>query len=216
MAEIQDRRREYYIPDNFIEEGRIFQGRIRIRNLIEGIILAAVFAVPALFIISVSPRMELQGKITLIIFMCAPPAVLGITGFNGDRLFAAARSAMQWKKRKYTMLYNTTPRLLKVDIVSAHFSEDRKVDRVLDRYEDSRQRRIEEQANLSMVEGRDFTFEEDETLGKYSGNPEEGRHRTKDTGKGGKRPDAAGKNGAAGIATEINVDDVIEERMELF
>ena len=44
MAELKETARQYYIPDNYIEEGRVFQGRIRLRNLIEGIVMGLISA----------------------------------------------------------------------------------------------------------------------------------------------------------------------------
>lgn len=168
MADRQEPRKEYYIPDNFIEEGRVFQGRLKIRNLIEGIILAAIFAVPGLMIIGNS-ELSLQAMITIMMFFCVPPAIAGIAGFNGDSLFSVLKSARKWRKNNRTMLYNKSPKLLVGDPVSAMLSETRTVDLLLDRYEESVRQRVDRKANLDMVEGRDFSFAEDDLMDKYTG-----------------------------------------------
>lgn len=167
MAERQSPRKEYYIPDNFIEEGRVFQGRLRIRNLIEGIILAAIFSIPGLIIIG-NAGLSLQATITILMFFCVPPAIAGIAGFNGDSLFSVLKSARKWRKNNRTMLYNKSPKLLIDDPVSAMLSETRTVDLLLDRYEESIRQRVDRKANLNMVEGRDFFFAEDDLMDKYT------------------------------------------------
>lgn len=160
-------RREYYIPDNFIEEGRILQGRIKIRNLIEGIILALVFAVPGIAVIS-SDAMTVQGRISIMIFFCVPPLAAGVAGFNGDSLFFLIRSAWHWRKDSATMLYNPGAGLLSGDPVEKLLEKTSALDQLVERYETGVSRKIENKANERLVEGRDFVFETEDTEGRYT------------------------------------------------
>ena len=158
---------EYYIPDNFIEEGRILQGRVKIRNLIEGIILALVFAVPGIAVV-LSATMTVQGKISTMIFFCVPPLAAGIAGFNGDSLFFLIRAAWQWRKDRTTMLYNPGAGLLSGDPVETLLEKTSALDQIVERYETGLSRKIENKANERLVEGRDFVFETEDTEGRYT------------------------------------------------
>ena len=53
MAEIADKRQIYYIPDNYISESRVHIGQmtIRVRYLIDSLILTAILGVFAVFFI---------------------------------------------------------------------------------------------------------------------------------------------------------------------
>ena len=168
MAEIKEAPRQYFIPDNFIEEGRVFQGRFKIRNLIEGIILGALFGSLGVVTILVFPGMKLELKVTLIAILAVPALLFGIAGFNGDTVSVTVKSAVSWKKNKDTMLYNSKPRLLKRDPVMSVISQTSARDKILENIEDRRQENIREKANLFMEEGEDFRFAADEHVDVYT------------------------------------------------
>lgn len=166
MAELKEQRKEYYIPDNYAEEGRILQGMIKIRNLIEAVILAVIFAIPGFLIIS-NMDSAVQSKISIMIIFCLPPLILGITGFNGDSLFYTAKCAKLWKDEKSTMLFNHKPVLLKEDPVEAAINETRKLDVWIDKYETGRKEKIDRKTNINLREGVDFEFADDDSIKKY-------------------------------------------------
>ena len=168
MAEIRETPRQYFIPDNFIEEGRVFQGRFKIRNLIEGIVLGMFFGSAGIALILIFPQMKLELKVTLIAVLVIPSLLLGIAGFNGDTISVTIKSAVTWKKNRDTMLYNPKPRLLKRDPLMTVISQTSARDRILENIEERRQESIREKANLIMSEGEDFRFAVDEHVDAYT------------------------------------------------
>lgn len=167
MAEVKDKAKQYYIPDNFIEEGRILSGRIKMRNLIEAIILTIVFAFPALIIVS-NLSVSMQTRISILISICSPPAIIGIIGFNGDSVFYMLKCLHKWMSNNQTMLFNHRPKLLRDDPVSASINEPGKLDALLDRYETTLKRHVDKKVNAKYEEGRDFVFEDDMVIDKYT------------------------------------------------
>ncbi len=168
MEEKNEERKIYFIPDNFIEEGRVFQGRFRIRYLLEGLLLAAVFSSAALIIILCVPSMPMEGKICLIIFTGGPALAAGIAGYNGDPLSVVIRSAVVWSRHKTAMLYNLNPRLLKRDPLLSVMGEVRPLDGVLDSIETRRRENRERKANTPLEEGKDFRFAGDRYVDAYT------------------------------------------------
>lgn len=198
MAEIQDKRREYYIPDNFIHEGCILQGRIKIRNLIEAAVLALPFALAALAVTEASAA-GLQGRISIFICFCAPPLICGVLGFNGEGMFSLIRNFRHWRSESSPMLYNRRPVLLRMDIVEEHFSETRRIDGVLDRREGNRRKRIEDKEKMTEYLGRDIRFEEDPDVSRYTRMNREKEERRRRT-----------------AAEEYGIRDIMDGEAELF
>lgn len=168
MAELKEVRKEYYIPDNFIGEGRILQGKIRIRYLIEGVVLSLGFLAVGLAIILSFPDMALELKIAIMAILVVPPAALGIVGFNGDPISVVIKSAAAWMKNKNTMLYNPNPKLLKRDPMLSVINKQRAMDGIVETIEQKRQENIARKANLNIVEGEDYTFADDEYVDQYT------------------------------------------------
>ena len=179
MAELKDRPKEYYIPDNFIEEGRIFQGRVRVRNLIEAAVLTAAAAVPALLVIRAFPQMGMRTKIALFVFMCAPAAVLGIIGFNGDGLFEAAAYAAGWLRDSRSMIYNPKPRLLTTDPVDEKILEQSRMDRLIEQARTGQRRRAGRRTEEEFAGGTGIEFAEEVYVDRYTGGRDGVKNRTK-------------------------------------
>ena len=163
MAELNEQQTVYYIPDNYIEEGRIFQGRIRIRDLIEGLVLAIPFA-----LLGWALGKTLETKLFLSILLGGPLLVLGVIGINGDPLSVVLRSIRNFSKKKRLRLYNSNPRPYQVTPVQAIFSEESGRDRLATAYENYQQKRLNEKLNLEMVEGEDYVFAPDDHETRYA------------------------------------------------
>lgn len=168
MSELREERKIYYIPDNYIEEGRVFQGRIKVKNLVDAIVLAAAFSIIGFTVLSINPYMTLQGKISMFVFLCVPPALLGIVGFNGDSLSVAAKSAKKWMKNKQMMLYNPTPKLLKRDPLLTVVNQSGTIDSIIEVLSEEKQKNIQKKAEVNIVEGKDYTFAKDEYVDRYT------------------------------------------------
>lgn len=182
MQHENDTPTRYLIPDNFIGEGTVFQGRIKIRNLIEAVILSAVFFFPGLLVIKLSGIQSLQARVSILAALCLPGAGAGIAGFNGDRIFLALKCMAAWVKGRETMLYNPRPVLLRNDPVKAIDSDISTARRLLSGIEQRWKKSMSEKASAELSEGEDFFFAPEEGMEKYvktneksSGFPEEDR-----------------------------------------
>ena len=168
MAELKETARQYYIPDNYIEEGRVFQGRIRLRNLIEGIVMGMISASVGIVAVLVWPQMKLEIKVSLIAILAIPPLIFGVRGFNGDTVSATLKYAVAWMKNRDTMLYNTATKRLRLDPLMTLMNQTTARDQLLESIEEKRQENIRKKAELSMSEGKDFVFAEDEHVDAYT------------------------------------------------
>lgn len=171
MAELHEERMRYYIPDNFIEEGRVFGGRIRLRYLIEAIILTLGSLLLSWIIVQEIPDSPLQLKICIFIVLCAPPFVFGNIGYNGDPISVAIKSAYAWRKHKTMMIYNPHARLLIKDPVDEALNQISASDNLATTLEERQREKIERKANMRMVEGEDFEFAEDPDIDAYIKKP---------------------------------------------
>lgn len=168
MAENKEVAIQYYIPENFLTEGRIFQGRIIVRNLIEGVLLALIFSLTGIIVVLAFPEMKLEFKVTIIAILAVPPLAIGIVGFNGDSISKALKSASAWMKHRDTMLYNTTPKRLIIDPLMTVISETSARDQILENIEEKRQENIRKKTELNLSEGKDFIFAADEHVDNYT------------------------------------------------
>lgn len=83
MARRVEERDTYFIPPNFIDTGTVMGGAIKLRNLIEAIVVAAVIVIPV-FQLSIS----LSTKIIIVCVTALPLGLLAIIGVNGESLSA--------------------------------------------------------------------------------------------------------------------------------
>lgn len=182
MAEMTEKPQIYYIPDNFIDETRIFQGQIRLRYFIEGVILGGILALIGFAI----PISNVRFRVSFEIIVAAPGVILGIVGFNGDPISVAIRNWINWSKNKAVRLYNPNPRLLGSSPSAAIDAPDTK-DRLVDMYDSYQSRKLEKAMSEEYVEGETFVFLDDPDVddftvadGETVGNPDDAVF---DTGK---------------------------------
>ena len=147
MAEIADKRQIYYIPDNYISESRVHIGQmtIRVRYLIDSLILTAILGVFAVFFIMFAmPNTGTSAKLTVAIIVCGPGFVLGQIGYNGDPISTTIKNLLAWRKN------NESGRDTMVEVY-ANFRE-------------SMRKNAEEG---EMVEGENFEFQFDPGIDSY-------------------------------------------------
>ena len=168
MAELTEKRQVYFIPDNYISESRVHLGQmtIRVRYLIDSLILTAFLGTIAVFFIMlVMPDMGASVKLTAALILCAPGFILGQVGYNGDPISTAMKSLIEWRKNSEICLYNMKPRLLGTDPVKALQNDASGRDTMVEVYSnfmDSLRRDEEE-----MVEGENFEFRFDPGIDNY-------------------------------------------------
>ena len=99
-------RNVHYIPENY-STGINFAGmNFRVRNFIEGIILALICALLAVLILYRIPFIDIGTKIGLVISFGLMGLVLGIVGINDEALSVFVRNKLDFDRRKRTAFYN--------------------------------------------------------------------------------------------------------------
>ena len=85
----------YYIPPNFIEGSTLFGGLFKLRNAIEGAILAIAAGLP-IFLLNIS----LTIRIILLCLTALPLALLGLFGVSGECLSSFIFAFFKWLKNR--------------------------------------------------------------------------------------------------------------------
>ncbi len=148
----------YYIPENFIEGGKIFGGILKTRNFVEAVILSLIIGIP-LWII---PYSSFVVKLTVIISVIVPIFLIAVAGINGGSLLEFLKQYHIWKNTKRIIIYNNKahPRALRpADIVLA---QELPKDKIVDVFDNWKENRKNKNSQISFVEGEDFIFLDDE------------------------------------------------------
>ena len=152
--------KRYRIPDNFMDESRIFRGTVRTRFFLEGCIMALAAAVPA-WLIPVSSRMM---RISTAVILCGIPLMIGVLGINGDPISVVLRNLKKWRKSRGIMLYNRETAALKISPLSAALEEKQANDAFIDMVERYRGNQKAKREAEIFIEGVTFRFAEDADL----------------------------------------------------
>lgn len=163
----------YLIPNNFIDEGRVFNGAIRTRYLIEAVIIFIVIAGPCWLLI---PK-TVSAKIGITLGCSLPLAMLALVGINGDSLSGFLKSAWSWRKERQIMLYNDHTRTYAARPVDVMMSEVYASDILMNSLDKWRTQRAQRDANIDLVENVDFVFQKDEEYERMT--PQDIRERQK-------------------------------------
>lgn len=167
----------YVIPENFIEGGRIFNGMFKLRNFVEAVLIAAVFALVALSL----PITNLTARISVVITMVLPPFFIGVTGINDEPLSIFLRSVMRWRKNHAKMVYNNQTGVYTKSPLEVMMSEDIARDKLVsavENWQSKRKQSVEAQRSACKYE-----FEEDSELSRLIDKPDTGAKKTKSSGK---------------------------------
>lgn len=103
-----DKLNTYFIPNNFTSEGTLMGGSLKVRNVIEGAVMAAVVGYPIWLI-----PMGFTIKITLLLVFCIPLAVLGIIGVNSGPFSEFLIDYIKLKKAKKYFVYKEKQSVIK-------------------------------------------------------------------------------------------------------
>ena len=169
MAEAPDTGEIYYIPENFIGESRIWQGRIRTRYLIDSVILGLLGGIIGIVLLfTVMANADISAKITVAVITLAPGILLGQLGYNGDPISVAFMNFLSWRKNNQIRLFNTNMRLLGTDPVKAISEMETGKDKLVSKYQSWIEKKREEKESQEYVEGETFEFEEDPDMEAYT------------------------------------------------
>lgn len=154
----------YLIPNNFIDESRVFNGAIRVRYLVEAIIIFVAIAGPCWLLIP----SDTSAKLGITLGCSLPLTLLALTGINGDSLSDFLKSALSWKKYKQIMLYNENVRTYQARPVDVMLAETNPSDVLRNSLEKWKTQRSQQNANMDLVENVDFVFMEDKEYEKMT------------------------------------------------
>ncbi len=152
--------RTYDIPDNFIDESRIIKGMFKTRNFFEGLAMALVAAIPAIFI----PIGTFNVKVMVVVGVCCPFFLIGNSGFNGDPISTTFIHFRHWWKERGVMLYRYDNRYLKISPLDDMMETPLPGDKIMDKLDEFKESRRKRAISNDLVEGETFEFEENEEL----------------------------------------------------
>lgn len=170
MAETTDKRQIYYIPYNYISESRLHVGQtsIRVRYLIDSLILSLILGIVAVLIILLAMEgTSVQARLTVALIICGPGFILGQIGYNGDPISVTVKNYLAWRQNNRIRIYNVTPRLLGTDPVKAMYEDSSGRDAIVDAFSKVQEKRKQKQREKNQVDGIDFEFEYDPGIDNY-------------------------------------------------
>lgn len=95
--------RSHYLPENFAESGRSFNGMFKTKNLIEAVIVTVPLAIIFWFPFNFLP---LNWHIVFTVFFAGIGFCAGVFGWQGDSLFEFIHHVYVFKQRKRYAKYN--------------------------------------------------------------------------------------------------------------
>ena len=149
----------YIIPENFIEGGKILN-MFKTRNFVEAVILTALTAGP-LWIIPQYPSFQM--KLMLVLCVAAPVFMISAAGINDDSVIQFLQQFIKWRKNKRIMLYNGQLRSRELRAADVILAQELTKDKLVNVVETWQEKRRAKNADVSLVEGVDFVFMDDET-----------------------------------------------------
>lgn len=153
----------YYIPENFAGESKVLGGRIRLRYLIDSVMLGAAFFLLIALPLCAYPLREetLSVKLSASLCIMAPGVVAGILGYNGDPITAFLSMFFVWLKSGDTRLYNTRLAPMGTDPIRIQIEMNARLDKLVDLWQQREQNRFDRKANELFIEGKTFQFDAD-------------------------------------------------------
>lgn len=105
----QEEGKTYIIPPNFVDKMSVVGGMIRLRNLVEAILVASIVVGPPILLIP----MSFSAKLYVAVLAGIPLLVIGCIGINGDSLFQFLTYWSDFRRNKRVARYN--PHIKKPD-----------------------------------------------------------------------------------------------------
>lgn len=190
----------YIIPNNFIESGKVFGGQFKVRNVVEGIIMAIIVGLVALIIPAKSTASRLSIELTLSL----PFLLLGVVGINDDPLSTFLLNVRRWRKTKTIMLYDNKVKPTTAQLVDMMLAEEAPAELLMKKIKKIQNKHKAKNAGESHVEGIDFVFAEDRDLYRFK-TPEEREELSKQ--KAANVIKKKSKN--LKTANSLNIDDIV-------
>lgn len=166
----QPKRQIYYIPDNFIAEQKIRVGQLSldIKYGVDMLIFGGIgFLIGLLIKTYLLPNLAKAQTISLYMMCMAPGLLIGYMGFNGDPISQAIKSFFSWKQNNSIKIFNPNPRLLGTDAVKAMADVETTRDKLVDKFNEFKEKQIEKRKESDLVEGENFQFAYDQAVDDY-------------------------------------------------
>ncbi|MCL2775632.1 MAG: hypothetical protein FWD71_20145 [Oscillospiraceae bacterium] len=103
MARKYDETDIYYIPSNFIESGTLFGGMLKLRNVIEAVVILIVFGLPILRL-----NISVTAKVITSCFTALPLCLLALIGVSGESLSSFIIGFIKFLKNRRVVGSETT------------------------------------------------------------------------------------------------------------
>jgi hypothetical protein len=132
--------------------------------IVLGLIFSAIGIVLCIFVF---PDWSTRTKVTLITIMAAPGILLGYIGYNGDPISYAFKCFRKWKANNSIKIFNPNPRLLGSDPVKVRNAEVSTRDKIVEKYNDYKERQMEKRQENDLVEGENFRFAYDADVDEF-------------------------------------------------
>lgn len=128
----------------------------RMRNVVEGFVMGGIAAMLAMTF----PIESNITKISTVVLFAAPFVIFGAIGIYGGPVSEFLKNFSLWAKQRQVLLYNGSTRLLNTSPVDVAMEQKDLHDRIVEIME-TRRKRAAEADRMDLIEGIDFTFEED-------------------------------------------------------
>ena len=212
-----DNQKVYFIPDNFLDEGRIFRGMFKTRNFIEGFLMAVVVGIFAYMI----PAPDFNTKVFIMVAICGPVFLIGVNGFNGDPLSITLINAKKWMDTKGLILYDDSLRPLIKSPLQAMYEKEMPRDKIVNIIDQVKEKQERKNQTEVYIPGVTCEFEDDKDLEvlyvkNYELTPEQPELEPNQAKKGlfGVGLSAAKNNASSNdldFNNELNLDDIFGE-----
>lgn len=102
MAEKEEEKAAvFFIPDNYTNSGGLFGGMLRLRNVIEALIVGGIIGGSEYLLIDI----DLLYKIMIIVFTAVPLTIVSLIGIKGDSFSQFLLAVFIFLKDKRKMRY---------------------------------------------------------------------------------------------------------------
>lgn len=150
----------YYIPDNFIDEGKIFNGIFKVRNFVEAILFTLLALAFALNMNIRDPSM----KIAAVIAVCGPVFALFALGIDGVSVLQYLRLIWRYNSNKRIIIYNQHIQATNMAPLHKLMTEESAADKIREYLNRCQLSRETKTSTYEYVEGENFEFLQDQYL----------------------------------------------------
>jgi len=159
----------YIIPENFMGTMKVLQGSIRLRFLLDGIILGGLGAVIGWMIVFRVFLMTKEQGIPILLFLSAPGIMLGIVGIGGEAVSTVIGAYVQWMMDRKQYICDPVGVLFCRSPIEWKQEKERERDREAERWKGYLRKIRKKQRSLLDYEASELQVRPDDILRTYMG-----------------------------------------------